>query len=187
MKPKKAKKWKKLVPADAPVLRQAAEPIDVQNILEYPDLPQLVNDMFWLQAQHRGIGLAAPQVGVGLRVVVIHLGERIAMINPKIVKHSDETSKNYESCLSFPGLRRYTERYKHIDVEYVTTHGNTITRCFSELQARCIQHELDHLNGRVLPDYPQIKEPTQADAQKTLAAMTALASLAPVVPVPKAK
>ena len=135
-----------LVPEDSKVLHERCEPFNPRS----PDfnLEMLVTEMFITMKQSGGIGLAAPQVGVNKRLFIMTVeGEDFICINPSIVKASKETDFLAEGCLSFPGKRVLVERPSWVRVRYQTITGITKTTRLRGMQARCFQHELDHING----------------------------------------
>jgi peptide deformylase len=137
-----------------PVLREVAE--DVQAFDE--ELRSLVRDMFETMYHADGIGLAAPQIGLSRRVLVIDLrredddGEQIALVNPRVTWHSDERAKQSEGCLSIPGLEEVVERPAEVRVEGYDPEGNPVSLSADELLARALQHEIDHLDGVLFLD-----------------------------------
>ncbi len=122
-------------------------------------LEKIVADMFdTLYASGNGIGLAAPQIGISKRIVVIDLKEegkqnQIVLINPKIISTSDENSINQEGCLSIPGYYADVERSNEVRVEWSDVNGKKIKKKCSGLLSICIQHEIDHLDGILFIDY----------------------------------
>ncbi|MCF6344806.1 MAG: peptide deformylase [Devosiaceae bacterium] len=121
----------------------------------------LVDDMFETMYEAEGYGLAGPQIGVMGRIIVVDCakedkGEKpdpIAMINPDIVFSSEEISVYEEGCLSIPEYFEEVERPANIRVKYLNIDGKTIEREADGLLATCIQHEIDHLNGKLFIDY----------------------------------
>lgn len=117
------------------------------------EIRELIVDMAQTMAKGQGIGLAAPQVGVLRRVIVIHgdfKGQRIlGLINPKITKISREKEKDMEGCLSFPGITIEVKRAKEVKVKGLDINGKKIRMKADGLLARVIQHEIDHLDGIV--------------------------------------
>ena len=131
-----------------PVLRKVAEDITP----DYPELKQLITDMWDTLARSEGVGLAAPQVAVLRRVVVMDIGEGlIEMVNPEIVEMSGE-QEDAEGCLSVPGRRGMVKRAKHLRVKFQDRFGHEKEMEAEDLLARCIQHETDHLDGRLYVD-----------------------------------
>lgn len=105
---------------------------------------------------HNAIGLAANQVGLAYRVMLIHVqatSEYITMYNPEIISMSEELWNHDEGCLSFPKIHLSIARPKLIDVSWTDCNNNKYTRTFSDIDAKCILHELDHLNGIVFKQY----------------------------------
>ncbi len=142
-----------------PVLRKIAEPITK----DYPQLPELINNMFDTMYNADGVGLAAPQVGLPIRLLVIDLAPfkeenpelgsfRIAMINPEIISFSDEVVSGEEGCLSIPGIHESVNRAQKIVIKYVDTDFNEHTEEYEGYKARVIQHEYDHLEGNLFTD-----------------------------------
>ena len=137
-----------------PVLREeAAEISDFDR-----ELRTLVRDMYESMYHAEGVGLAAPQIGVSKRVIVIDLRKddepdaRVAFVNPRVVWHGDETEKSPEGCLSIPGLEEVVERSVDVHVEGVDPDGLPIRVEATELFARALQHEIDHLDGILFVD-----------------------------------
>lgn len=123
------------------------------------NLKKIVKDMFdTLIDSGNGIGLAAPQIGVEKRIVIVDLKENnksspVIFINPVIIKESRERAVNEEGCLSIPGYYAEVERAKEVDVEWYDLEGEKMTKTFSGLFSICIQHEIDHLDGILFIDY----------------------------------
>lgn len=112
-------------------------------------LAELIDDLFDTMQKADGAGLAAPQVGVLRRVVVIDVGEgRIELVNPRIVR-SEGKAGDMEGCLSFPQKSGYVERAEHVVVEGYDREGKLHTYDTHGIFARAVQHELDHLEGVV--------------------------------------
>lgn len=137
-----------------PVLMKKAEP--VHNIDE--NIQELINNMSMLMYNASGIGLAANQVGVAMRVIIFDIdykskGESlVTLINP-VIKSAEETISLDEGCLSVPDFQGHVTRKKHLLVEGVDRHGNPVKIEAEDLQAVCIQHEIDHLNGTLIIDH----------------------------------
>lgn len=142
-----------------PVLRQQAKPVvDLDQ-----QLSRLIEDLITTVRQTNGVGIAAPQVGKSQRLFIVasHPNPRYpeaptmeptAMINPKLLAHSEEMLKDWEGCLSIPGLRGLVPRYQEIEVEYTNPAGQLQKQILTNFVARIFQHELDHLNGVVFLD-----------------------------------
>lgn len=118
-----------------------------------PRIRELIQDMFDTMYDSNGVGLAAPQVGIRKRIVVIDVtGEDpIALINPKILS-SDGEQTGYEGCLSVPGKSGIVTRANHVVVEAYNQDMEKITVEGEELMARALQHEIDHLDGIMYVD-----------------------------------
>ncbi|WP_395359497.1 peptide deformylase [Streptomyces sp. YH02] len=124
-----------------------------------PELARLVEDMFATMYAANGVGLAANQVGVGLRVFVYdcpddeetrHLGH---VVNPRLVEADGDVFRGAEGCLSLPGLEAPTPRYDRAVVEGVRLDGTPVRVEGTGFFARCLQHEADHLEGGVYADH----------------------------------
>ncbi len=142
-----------------PVLRKVTQPIDAS----YPELKSLVSNMFETMYHADGVGLAAPQVGLPIRVLVIDLAPlkdedaelgsfKIAMINPTILERSADLLAGEEGCLSIPGIHETVFRSKTIKVHFFDTDFNEYKEVFEDYKARVIQHEYDHLEGNLFTD-----------------------------------
>lgn len=131
-----------------PVLRQRAKPVD--RITKKTQ--RLLKDMADTMYAAQGIGLAAPQVGVLERLIVVDIGEGlISMVNPRIISASG-SDVDVEGCLSMPGLRGYVERAETVVVEGLDEKGKPLRIEASGLLARVFQHEIDHLDGILFTD-----------------------------------
>jgi peptide deformylase len=130
-----------------PVLRQPAAPVGTVSAATRA----LIGDMFETMYAEEGVGLAAPQVGVSDRVIVIDSHEEgvdpFALINPVIREFSPETDRAEEGCLSIPGLKEIVERSLRVVVEGLDPHGAPVRIDAEGLLARILQHEVDHLDG----------------------------------------
>lgn len=135
-----------------PVLRKIAEGVD--NIDS--TVKDLISTMFEVMRNEGGIGLAAPQIGVSHRIIVVSIDEkgfeRFALINPVIEYSSDRKSAMEEGCLSVPGIRADVKRSSKIVVSGFGRSGRQINIEVRGLLARVIQHEVDHLNGVLFID-----------------------------------
>jgi len=139
-----------------PILETTSAPVN-QDLKG--DVERLISDMFETMHRASGVGLAAIQVGVPLRLFVIeaHLPEenfhlRGAFINPKITREFGDIVKMPEGCLSVPGLAGNVERHATIELEYLDEEWNPHTKIFDGYAARVIQHEYDHLDGNIYVD-----------------------------------
>lgn len=132
-----------------PVLKVSAEQVDANDA----DLPELVSQMARAMYAAPGLGLAATQVGVLKRVIVYDVDDRlVALCNPRITARSDETVLDEEGCLSVPGISIPIERALTVTCEAFDLSGNPVTIEASDLHARLLQHELDHLDGILILD-----------------------------------
>lgn len=138
-----------------PTLLEPSKPVD--NV-QLNKLEQLIQDLADTQQHHGGAGIAAPQIGVNLRVILFGFDvcERYperkpisvtVLINPEFEPLSDEQELGWEGCLSVPGIRGAVNRYKKIRYWGQTPSGEKITREVENFHARVVQHEIDHLNG----------------------------------------
>lgn len=117
----------------------------------------IIDDMIETMYAENGVGLAATQVNIHQRIVVMDTSEEndqpTVLINPEIITKSDETSINEEGCLSVPGTYAKVDRHDACTVKALDRNGKEFTIDATELQSICIQHELDHLNGVLFVDY----------------------------------
>lgn len=143
---------------DPALLRQARAVQDFNT----PVLDRLITDMFETMAACDGAGLAAPQIGVDLRVVIFEVGQnprypdaeavpQTVLINPQIVPLSEETDEDWEGCLSVPGMRGRVPRFTHLRYEGFDQLGRVVAREVTGFHARVVQHECDHLDGILYP------------------------------------
>jgi peptide deformylase len=140
-------------------LQQAAEPV---SNFGSGELRELLQDMRDTMTAHNGVGLAAPQIGVGLRVVIfgVQRNERYPdaesvpetmLVNPVIAPLDDRMEEGWEGCLSLPGLRGLVPRFRNIRYRGYDEHGAPIDRTVGGFHARVVQHECDHLDGILYP------------------------------------
>jgi len=114
---------------------------------------KLLDDMTETMYQHDGIGLAAPQLGESLRLVVVDCSEQLLqLVNPRVVVRSGETTK-LEGCLSLPGFYEEVSRAEQIQVEARSRSGELLSLELEGLEAACVQHEIDHLQGRLFVEH----------------------------------
>jgi peptide deformylase len=134
-----------------PVLEKPAETV---TEFDTPELHKLLEDMFQSMYVARGVGLAAPQIGIGRRIAVIDpsAGEdptqRLVLINPEVVQVEGAQTEE-EGCLSVPGFREPIKRGKRVTVRAQNAHGETLEITAEDLLARALLHETDHLRGRL--------------------------------------
>jgi len=142
-----------------PRLLQPAEPV---RDFASPELKTLIEDMFDTMASAGGVGLAAPQIGVGLQVVIFGFerSERYPdaepvpttiLVNPVITPLGDEEEEDWEGCLSVPGLRGMVPRFRRIRYRGFDERGSPIDRTVEGFHSRVVQHECDHLTGMLYP------------------------------------
>ena len=143
---------------DARLLRQAEE----VRKFDTPELHALLADMRDTMHAMDGVGLAAPQIGVNLRVVIFEVAQnprypdaesvpQTVLINPVITPLSDAMEDGWEGCLSIPGMRGLVPRYTHLRYQGRDEYGALIDRTVSGFHARVVQHECDHLDGILYP------------------------------------
>lgn len=150
----------KIVKVGDEVLRKKCRPVDVIT----PKTLQLLDDMTETMRQAQGVGLAAPQVGILRRIVVIEVeeGNVIELINPKIIAYAGEQTGT-EGCLSVPGKWGTVTRPMHVTVRATNRHGEEFEVTGSELLARALCHELDHLDGKLYIDVARNIETVPAE------------------------
>jgi len=141
-----------------PVLRKVAKDIEKGT-----DISELVKDMFETMHGAHGIGLAAPQIGKGIRLFIVD-GTTLedepdlkdfkkAFVNPKILKEEGEPWAFEEGCLSIPNIREEVERPEKLRIKYFDENWNSFEEEFDGMKARIIQHEYDHIEGKLFIDY----------------------------------
>jgi peptide deformylase len=164
------------VDADLAVLKQKSAPVDVVD----DELRALMDDMLATMYAAPGIGLAAIQIGVAKRVIVMDLAKNDDppapryFVNPEILWASEEVKPWEEGCLSVPEIYDEVERPARVRLRYLDYHGNVVEEDAEDLYAVCIQHEMDHLNGVLFIDHlsrlkreravKQVKKAAKADA-----------------------
>lgn len=142
------------------VLRKQAEEIGP----DYPELKKLIDDMFETMYHADGVGLAAPQIGLPIRLLVIDLAPlkdedpvlgsfKTVMINPVMLEMSEEEVEGSEGCLSIPGISEKVFRAEWIKIQYLDADFKQHTEEFEDYIARVIQHEYDHLEGSLFTDH----------------------------------
>ena len=138
-----------------PILKARARPVGAG---EMERVRELVPLMLATMYRAPGIGLAAPQVGVGLRFAVVDLmpddkPTPIALINPEVTARSEEQATREEGCLSLPDIRDKVQRYNKVKLRALDRNGKPFELEAEGLMAQCIQHEIDHLDGKLYIDY----------------------------------
>ena len=141
-----------------PRLKKVCDPVpDITDSIR-----ALSQDMLDTMYNAPGIGLAAPQIGVNARLLVMDCAKRddeaappepMVLINPQIVQSSEELSEYEEGCLSIPDVYAQVTRPKDVRVSYLDQDGNPQERDFEGIWSVCVQHEIDHLNGKLFIDY----------------------------------
>ncbi len=152
---------RKIVTLPDPVLRRKAHPVETFD----KNLKTLIDDMVETMREAPGVGLAAPQIGLSDRLIVVEYYEHDedeenedapkkvwAVLNPEIIKASEEKTMGVEGCLSIPGLLGEVERHAAIQVKGLNKHDKPIKIKAEGWLARIFQHEIDHLNGVLFPD-----------------------------------
>lgn len=143
-----------------PVLRKKAGPVDA----DYPEIGTLVDNMFKTMYNSAGVGLAAPQIGLSIRLFVVDAspfkddhpetdGFKRAFINAEIISRGKEKNKHSEGCLSIPGIHESIERPDKITIRYQDAQFNMHTEEYTGIIARIIQHEYDHIEGILIVDH----------------------------------
>lgn len=144
-----------------PVLRKETEEIDAN----YPDLKQLIADMFETMYHSKGVGLAAPQIGLPIRLFIVDAagfnedgeapeleGFKRVFINPIIIEEKGKEWKFEEGCLSIPGIREEVSRKPELTIEYYNENFELVEEKLDGLGARVVQHEYDHIEGILFID-----------------------------------
>ena len=145
-----------------PVLRQVAEPVPPDQIMS-PPIQQFIDDMIATMYEYEGAGLAAPQVHVSKQIVIMEVGPSprrphapviplTVYINPEITPLTEEMEEDWEGCLSVPGLRGRVPRYTKIRLRAYDRQAHRVDIVAQGFHARVIQHECDHVQGKVYLD-----------------------------------
>lgn len=145
-----------------PVLRKVTASISAEE-LESPSMQNFIDDMIETMKDYDGVGLAADQVFQTKQVAVLEVSENpryphkprvplTILVNPRITALSEELEDDWEGCLSIPDLRGRVPRYKSVRVQALDRHGDAVDFVAEDFHARVIQHEVDHLNGKVYLD-----------------------------------
>jgi len=156
---------REIVTLPAPVLRRKAKPVTKFD----KELQTLIDDMIETMREAPGVGLAAPQVDIPLQLAVVEYAEGedemddedtapppkklFVLVNPEIIKVSEEKVNGVEGCLSIPGLVGEVERHETIQVKALNRHGDPVKVKVDGWMARIFQHEIDHLNGVLFTDH----------------------------------
>jgi peptide deformylase len=145
-----------------PVLRKIAAPVSLREI-QSPGFQKFIDDMIETMKEYDGVGLAADQVHESKQIAVVEVAENsrypnkpkvplTVLINPTITPLSEEMEEDWEGCLSIPELRGRVPRYRTIRVQALDRNGKNLEFIAADFHARVIQHEWDHLNGKVYLD-----------------------------------
>ncbi|MEM8828179.1 MAG: peptide deformylase [Cyanobacteria bacterium P01_G01_bin.19] len=156
-----------------PILRKQAQTIATPLSA---DILELIKILTNTAIARNGVGIAAPQISQSYRLFIIssHPSDRYphapkmsptAMIDPRILSHSQEVVKDWEGCLSVPNVRGLVPRYKEIEVEYLTQEGVLKRQVLTDFIARIFQHELDHLDGILFIDRIEDKADLYTEAE----------------------
>lgn len=144
-----------------PLLREQAKPV---THIKSAETQQLLDDLLAFVSQKRGMGIAAPQVGISTKIFIMcsHPNQRYpnapempptCVINPEILSVEGGTVKDWEGCLSIPGLRALVPRSETVQVRYMTRDGEQVETTCHGFLARLFQHEFDHLQGKLFIDH----------------------------------
>lgn len=152
-----------------PNIRQGTEPVSPEE-LHSPEIRRLIDDMVETMRDANGVGIAAPQVHVSKQIIVIEVSPEnprypnqpavplMVLLNPIITEHAETTEEGWEGCLSVPDLRGFVPRWTRVKVTGLDRQGQAVQLDAEGFFARVIQHEVDHLNGRVFLDrLPDLK------------------------------
>lgn len=171
-----------------PTLRKVAKRVDPAEIAD-PLFQQLIDDMFETQYAAPGIGLAAPQVGISKRLFTVDLQDRddenngpLVVINPKFTLTEGEVEA-LEGCLSVPGYVGEVTRFEHVVCTGLDRHGRKLTLDARGWFARCLQHEMDHLDGVIYTDKARNVRPARTEEELAEAAAVQGEADEPVGPV----
>lgn len=131
-------------------LTHKAEPVAVIT----DEIIELLDNLYETLKANEGAGLAAPQVGESLQIVVVEVeeGDLLELINPQIIEHSTASNIWVEGCLSFPGIYGTVERWDEVVVRYYDRNGDELEMTAYDYLARTLQHEIDHLQGQLFVD-----------------------------------
>jgi len=162
-----------IVQLGASILRQIAEPITDVHL---PETRSMITALQTTLATSQGVGLAAPQIGLSKRLIIVAsrpttrypnapLMAPTVMVNPSYEIVSDEQEKDWEGCLSIPSIRALVPRYRRISIRYTNQQGETVASELEGFVARVFQHEIDHLDGRVYLDRVENNQDIVAESE----------------------
>ena len=167
------KKQPTIAQIGSPILRSKAQP--VKNIIDR-NISELIDSLITTAIASKGVGIAAPQISQSYRLFIVasHPSDRYphaptmkptAMIDPQILSHGEAIVKDWEGCLSVPGIRGLVPRYREIEVEYTSREGEIKQEILTDFIARIFQHELDHLDGILFIDRIENKADLYTEAE----------------------
>ncbi len=159
---------KTLLGKDNPILRAGAAPVEASEF-NTPELSQLVEEMFQIMEEKGAVGVAAPQIGISKQVIVFGTNytrrrkidtpiPNTVLVNPKLTFLSEEKTLDYEGCLNSGELMGQVPRSIEVEYSGFDIEGNPVTKRATGLEARIIQHEVDHLNGILFFDHVENEE-----------------------------
>ena len=156
---------KEVIKNPADILNMQTKEVEVIN----EGIIQLLDDLYDTMVENDGVGIAAPQINVGLRVAIVELGEDILeMINPVVLETGDKVEEDVEGCLSFPDLFGLVKRPTYVKIEAADREGRIYELEAEDFEARCILHEIDHLDG-VLFDSKMTRVLTEKELEELYA------------------
>lgn len=154
----------KLVDFYDPILRQPTVTVDLSSAEAKKNVDRIANSLAETLKRHDGLGLSANQCGRTERMFALNMGEQIwVLINPEIIEKSGDASALAEGCLSYPGLYLKLKRPDHVKVRFQVLNGEWLEQEFDGLSAVCVQHEIDHLDGKV---FTEMVSPIKLDQAK---------------------
>ena len=154
----------KLVDFYDPILRQPTVTVDLSSTEAKKNVDRIANSLAETLKKYDGLGLSANQCGRTERMFALNMGEQIwVLINPEIIEKSGDASALAEGCLSYPGLYLKLKRPDHVKVKFQVLNGEWLEQEFDGLSAVCVQHEIDHLDGKV---FTEMVSPIKLDQAK---------------------
>ena len=154
----------KLVDFYDPILRQPTITVDLSSTEAKKNVDRIANSLAETLKKYDGLGLSANQCGRTERMFALNMGEQIwVLINPEIIEKSGDASALAEGCLSYPGLYLKLKRPDHVKVRFQVLNGEWLEQEFDGLSAVCVQHEIDHLDGKV---FTEMVSPIKLDQAK---------------------
>ena len=154
----------KLVDFYDPILRQPTVTVDLSTSEAKKNVDRIANSLAETLKKYDGLGLSANQCGRTERMFALNMGEQIwVLINPEIIEKSGDASALAEGCLSYPGLYLKLKRPDHVKVRFQVLNGEWLEQEFDGLSAVCVQHEIDHLDGKV---FTEMVSPIKLDQAK---------------------